>query len=93
MAHDVDGILVTPVCPHSFFNRSVLFNSKELLTVSNTGAYPMNITVDGRKYAQLMPGEACRIGCAERKIKMLTFSENKMFTELFKKMSITEGLK
>lgn len=93
LAHDVEGMLVTPVCPHSFFNRSVLFNSSELLSVRNTGAYPMNIAVDGRKYAELMPGEACRISCANRRIKMLTFSENKMFTELFKKMSITEGLK
>ena len=93
LAHDVEGILVTPVCPHSFFNRSVLFNSKETLTVTNTGRYPMNIAVDGRKYAELMPGEHCRIGKADRRIKMLTFSENKMFTELFKKMSVTEGLK
>lgn len=93
LAHDVEGMLVTPVCPHSFFNRSVLFNSSELLSVRNTGAYPMNIAVDGRKYAELMPGVACRISCAGRRIKMLTFSENKMFTELFKKMSITEGLK
>ena len=93
LAHDVEGILVTPVCPHSFFNRSVLFNSKEVLTVSNTGSYPMNVTVDGRKYAELMPGERCHIGKAEKRIKMLTFSENKMFTELFKKMSVTEGLK
>ena len=93
LAHDVEGILVTPVCPHSFFNRSVLFNSKEVLTVSNTGSYPMNIAVDGRKYAELMPGEHCHIGKSEKRIKMLTFSENKMFTELFKKMSVTEGLK
>lgn len=93
LAHDVEGILVTPVCPHSFFNRSVLFNSSEMLSVQNIGAYPMNIAVDGRKYAPLMPRETCYIRCASQRIKMLTFSENKMFTELFKKMNITEGLK
>lgn len=93
LAHDVEGILVTPVCPHSFFNRSVLFNSAEVISVRNTGAYAMNVAVDGRKYAELMPGEVCKVSCAARRIKMLTFSENKMFTELFKKMSITEGIK
>ncbi len=93
VAHDVEGILVTPVCPHSFFNRSVMFNSSEMLSVTNHGAYPMNIAVDGRKLTELMPGGVCHVGCADKKIKMLTFSENSMFTELFKKMNITEGLK
>lgn len=93
LAHDVDGMLVTPVCPHSFFNRSVLFNSAETITVENTGDHKMNIAADGRLYATLLPGERCRVRAAEKKIKMLTFSENKMFTELFKKMNVTEGLK
>lgn len=93
LAHDVEGILVTPVCPHSFFNRSVLFNSAEVLTVENTGSHAMNITVDGRRYDVLNPQEKCKIRCADRRIKMLTFSENKMFTGLFKKMNVTEGLK
>ena len=93
LAHDVEGILVTPVCPHSFFNRSVLFNSAEVLTVENTGSHAMNITVDGRRYDMLNPREKCKIRCADRRIKMLTFSENKMFTGLFKKMNVTEGLK
>lgn len=93
LAHDVEGILVTPVCPHSFFNRSVLFNSAEVLTVENTGSHAMNITVDGRRYDVLNPREKCKIRCADRRIKMLTFSENKMFTGLFKKMNVTEGLK
>lgn len=93
LAHDVEGILVTPVCPHSFFNRSVLFNSAEVLTVENTGRHAMNITVDGRRYDVLNPREKCKIRCADRRIKMLTFSENKMFTGLFKKMNVTEGLK
>ncbi|MBR7117323.1 MAG: NAD(+)/NADH kinase [Clostridia bacterium] len=93
LAHDVEGILVTPVCPHSFFNRSVLFNSGEVLTVRNTGEHPMNIAVDGRKYTELLPNEACYIRRADCRLKTLTFSENKMFEELFKKMSVTEGLK
>ena len=33
LAHDVESIIVTPVCAHSFFNRSVLFNSAEKIKV------------------------------------------------------------
>lgn len=93
LAHDVEGILITPVCPHSFFNRSVLFNSRERISVTNNGSHAMNVAADGRLIFEIYPEERCIISCAEKKIKMLTFSENSMFTELFKKMSVTEGLK
>lgn len=93
LAHDVDGILVTPVCPHSFFNRSILFNANESLEVKNNGTREMKVAVDGRLGFMLLSGSSCTISKSNKKIKILTFSENKMFTELFKKMSITEGIK
>ena len=93
LAHDVDGILVTPVCPHSFFNRSILFNANESLVVVNNGTREMNVAIDGRLGFKLSPGGSCKVTKSDKKIKMLTFSENNMFTELFKKMSITEGIK
>ena len=93
LAHDVDGILVTPVCPHSFFNRSILFNANESLVVENKGTREMNVAIDGRLGFKLSPGGSCKVTKSDKKIKMLTFSENNMFTELFKKMSITEGIK
>lgn len=93
IAHDVDSILVTPVCPHSFFNRSVLFNSRELLTIRNDGAQPMNVSVDGRIHSVLAEGESIKVTRAKENLKMITFSKNSMFSELFRKMSILEGLK
>lgn len=93
VAHDVETIVVTPVCPHSFFNRSVLFNAGETLTITNIGASDMNISIDGRRYASLAVGECCSVSRATARLKMLTFSNNSMFTELFTKMNLTEGIK
>ena len=93
VAHDVRSILVTPVCTHSFFNRSVLFNSTEVITVTNTGDRDLNIAIDGRVCSVLGAGESCRVGTAMQSLKMLTFSKNSMFSGLFKKMSILEGFK
>lgn len=93
VAHDVDSILVTPVCTHSFFDRSVIFNSRELLTVTNIGERGLNICIDGRVSAVLTPGSSCSVKRADASLKMLTFSRNSMFTGLFKKMSILEGFK
>ncbi len=93
VAHDVDSILVTPVCTHSFFNRSVLFNSSEVLSVKNTGERDLNVCIDGRVTGVLGAGKSCSVKRADRTLKMLTFSKNSMFTGLFKKMSILEGFK
>lgn len=93
VAHDVETIVVTPVCPHSFFNRSVLFNARDTLSVTNIGDSTMNISIDGECYAMLSPGERCRVMRSDFKLKMLTFSNNSMFTELFTKMNLTEGIK
>ena len=89
----IDSIVATPICPHSFFNRSIIFNSDESLTVENTGATELNISLDGRFFANLAPGESCTVKTSERKLKMLTFNENNMFSKLFSKMRILEDIK
>ena len=88
LAHDVESILMTPVSAHSFFNRSVLFNSSEIIKVTNIGDSSLIISVDGRNHGTLSVNEACTIKKSERSIKMLTFTKNSMFTSLFKKMRI-----
>lgn len=93
IAHDVDGILVTPVCPHSFFNRSVIFNSCETLKITNTGAPSLNISIDGRFAMTLECGNYCTVRTSEKRLKMLSFSNNSMFTNLFRKMRIMEDIK
>ena len=88
VSHDLDSITVTPVCPHSFFNRSVVFAPDERLKISNAGENPLNISVDGRYFATLDIGEKCLIYRSEHKFKVLTFAESNMFTTLFNKIKI-----
>ena len=89
----LDSILVTPVSPHSFFNRSILFNSKEKISVMNTGDSDLNVSIDGRRIAALSCGEECAVSVADKRLKMLTFSSDNMFATLFKKMRIMEDVK
>lgn len=88
VAHDVESILLTPVSPHSFFNRSVIFNSSDVIKVTNSGEFSLSVNVDGRCVKALEPGEYCKIKRAEKVVKMLTFKENSMFSSLFRKMRI-----
>ena len=88
LAHDVEGILLTPISAHSFFNRSVLFNSSDVIKVTNVGSSPLNINVDGRSIGALLPNEFCNVRRATKNVKILTFKKNSMFSSLFKKMRI-----
>lgn len=88
LAHDVESILLTPVSPHSFFNRSVIFNSSEVIKITNCGEDPLNVFVDGRCIGSLGPGVSCRVRKAEKTFKVLTFTKNSMFSSLFKKMRV-----
>lgn len=93
VAHDIDSILVTPIAPHSFFNRSIIFNSNERLTVKNCGVTELNVSIDGRLFGTLEEGDECVITKSDKTLKMLTFNQNNTFATLFKKMRILEDVK
>ena len=88
IAHDVESVLLTPVSPHSFFNRSVIFNSSDVIRITNAGDLPLNVFIDGRCVGPLSAGKSCIVKKAEKSFKVLTFTRNSMFSSLFKKMRI-----
>lgn len=92
VSHDIDSIVATPICPHSFFNRSIIFKSTENIKLRNVSDTVLNISIDGRYFTNLSNHDECIIKMADKKLKMITFSENNMFSTLFKKMKILEDI-
>ena len=90
--HGIDAILATPICPHSFFNRSIIFNENSSLRVKNTGTSPLKISIDGRLFDVLGGGEECVVTKSEKCLKMLAFNVNNMFSTLFSKMKKIENM-
>ncbi len=90
VAPGVHSMLVTPLSPHSFFNRSILFDENDVLSIKNLGEDRMEICVDGRPVADLFSGEICRVFKSDKKLKMITLSENTMFRTLFTKMRLLD---
>ena len=86
IAHNLDSITVTPVCPHSFFNRSIVYEPSEIIKVVNTGESLLHISVDGRNFRSLECGDECRVYSSKHKLKMITFKTNNMFSALFGKL-------
>ncbi len=93
VSHRVDAVIVTPVCPHSFFNRSIVFDENERIRITNIGEGDLNISVDGRCFAVLKQNDYCSISKAPKRLKMITFSKDNMFSTLFRKMKILEDIK
>ena len=92
VSHKAEAIIVTPIAPHSFFNRSIVFGGNEEIKIKNTGNSILNISVDGREFSRIAPGEKCSVCASERRLKVLTFKENNMFSNLFSKMQILEDI-
>ena len=93
VAHSVEAMIVTPVCPHSFFNRSMIFSADETVTVRNICDQELKISVDGRIFATMGKDEACIISASAKRLKMLSFSNCNTLSTLFRKMRILEDVK
>jgi NAD+ kinase len=93
VSHDIDCIVATPICPHSFFNRSIIFKDDEILKIKNVSNTVLNVSIDGRYFTSLSNTDECIINMSEKKLKMLTFLESNMFSTLFRKMRILEDIK
>ena len=92
ISHNLDSITATPVSPHSFFNRSIVYSPNEELKVSNIGHSTLKVSIDGRYFDSLEYGDYCRIRKSNKQFKMLTFSNNNMFTTLFNKLKILSNI-
>ena len=90
--HGINSILATPICPHSFFNRSIIFNENSELTIKNTGKSTLKISIDGRLFESLEPGQECVVAKSNKALKMLAFNVNNMFSTLFSKMKKIENM-
>lgn len=93
VSHGIEAMVVTPVCPHSFFDRSIIFSPSDIIRIKNTGDDKLNVSIDGRHSMAMKPGEECTVDVSEKRLRVLTFKENNMFSTLFKKMRILEDIK
>ena len=90
--HGINSILATPICPHSFFNRSIIFKENSKLIIKNTGKSALKISMDGRLFEILLKEEECVITKSDKTLKMLAFNAKNMFSTLFSKMKKIENV-
>ncbi|MEE1125532.1 MAG: NAD(+)/NADH kinase [Acutalibacteraceae bacterium] len=88
---DIECILLTPICPHSLFSRSVIFRSSDRLTVNTaTGNNPASeayLTVDGQHFLPLDDNTSVTIEKYEKSFTLISMDEKNFYTVLNNKLN------
>lgn len=78
---------VTPICPHTLSNRSVILNLSSALTIRALSAKPeIMVSADGEKCLDLPLGAAVEIVRSRRSVRLVRFHEATFFKTLRQKL-------
>ena len=77
-------IVVTPVCAHSMFSRSMVLDANELITITPSGRNDnaIFVSVDSNYILNLPEGVSVIIGKCPKKLKLLTSNKRDYFSLL-----------
>ncbi len=92
LSPQMECILMTPVCPHSLFSRSVLFEgSAELaVTVKIPPECSCLLTIDGERNINILEDDRVIIRKSELKLKLLSVKSYNFYTKLNEKLKERE---
>ncbi len=87
------AICVTPVCPHSFFNRAMVLSPDCHICVTNTSpkGESLYVTLDGREARELQRGESISVRAAKKNLRTISFGHLPTITTLRRKMELAEA--
>lgn len=82
---------VTPVCPHSFINRPIIFSHGSVLEMKNKNAdnanYDIYLTIDGQTNIKLGENDTVRIKKSGFTTKLIAIKKHGFFDVIRKKIS------
>lgn len=88
ISHNLDSIMLTPICPHSFFNRAIVYGPDERIKISNGADRPLNISIDGRLSSKLLQREYCTVKRSQKRLRMISLNESNVFSTLSRKIKL-----
>jgi NAD+ kinase len=82
--------ILTPVAPHMLFDRSMVFDSDEVISVSVIGEVPADVVVDGWLAAQLNPGQTLHARQGDQDARLVTFGARDFHRILKSKFNLAD---
>lgn len=91
LSSEVAAICATPVCPHSFFNRSLLYSADDTLCVRNLSEEQnVTVTIDGRENILLEPGDHVLVERSNIPFYIISLRKKDFISVLQQKMKTAE---
>lgn len=80
--------VVTPICPHSLSQRSLVLSDESVITLSSEkpDAAPMLFTVDGRDSVRIEPGDDIEVRKSPRSFRLLRLEGRSFYEGLRQKL-------
>ncbi len=79
--------LITPICPHSLYNRTVIVGGSDIISLKvDLRQVQVVLTVDGQVRFALEDDDRIIIRQAEQKVKLVCFHENSFYRLLHQKL-------
>lgn len=87
LAPEVNGVVITPICPHSLtFRPFVVPDSSEIRVTLSSDSDNVVITIDGQKVIPMSVNDVASVRTGKRKLKMIISDELNYFNLLSKKL-------
>lgn len=83
----VKGLLITPICPHTFSIRPMVVAEKDRIIVHVAAVHQdIQVTLDGQEYFSLEPGDDVSIRKARNNAKIIKFQDRNFYYTLKNKL-------
>ena len=83
---EIECIQMTPICPHSLFSRTMVFNSKRVLEVRHKGDSDVYFSVDGSERHFIKNGDKLIIKQANKKQRLIDIKGHSFFDAVNNKL-------
>ena len=87
LAPGIDAFEITPIAPHSFSNRPIIYSSKQPCTVKNLGENNTALFIDGRFVGNIKKGQIITIKKAEKDTLFLRKKDTDFYDRLVLKLN------
>ena len=83
------ALIITPICPHVFSNRSIVLSDQSLITITAASDQEIFMSIDGRKPRLIKPQEQLVIRTSSKKLPLAMLPETPFAEILRQKLQWT----
>ncbi len=87
VAPDMEAIVVSPICPHTLSNRSMVLSAHDRIMIEVRADHPdLLLTVDGQENVAIQPGNTVELYRASHAVQLIRFADRSFYEVLRTKL-------